>query len=565
MLSFKRFLYIILVVVLLGLILLLFTIGRTGGLQLRNTPAPDREFLPAGQVDPGEKPRVWLLGDPEDGRWGEVYRNVRQLCQDLRLPVAGEGTLDADRARERDLAIFCSPDVGSYKDPAELEAFVAGGGRAILAAGLDEGEGDARLRQALGIREISAGTDCHDLVFEKPLLPLQPERAYYDGNSGSALIRVSGGASVCLRDGESGVPLLYTHQWQKGSVCLINGSFLADVRCMGLLTGAVSALLPDLVYPVLGVKAVFLDNFPTVTAAGDQVCRRVYGYSGEGFLRDVVWPAFQGISLRTDTPYTAGILAAASSGEDFDTGDGGLLAEAGGSVLRLGGELAFGADCPEEGKPVFDEALLRRFSAAFPSYTVRGLCLEGDGLSQALPEIPGGETRFVRGELGSPDARLSWQEDLTVFPAATRGSSMEDGNLFAVCSVLGAYGMVSHVFDVDTLFSGDQGAAAWDLENRQIGLFESEVLDRAPWLEARTLSRTGDDVRSYQELDYGWAREGDLLELDCAGAVKGQAFLYHTDRTAAGAQGLDCQSIGNGWYLLRIREGHGTVTLKGGE
>lgn len=564
MLSFKRFSYIILIVALLGLILLVFTTGgsRTDGLRVQNSLAPEREFLPAGQAPQGDKPRVWILGDPEDGHWGEVYRNVLRLCQDLELPVAGEGSLDPGRTREGDLVIFCSPEVSGCWDPAGLEAFLAGGGRAVLAAGLEEGEEDPSLLRVLGIREISAGEDCHTLAFEAPLLPLQPEQAYYDGNSGSARVQVSEGASVCLRDGESGVPLLYTHPWQEGSVCVINGSFLADVRCMGLLTGALSALLPDFVYPVLGVKAVFLDNFPMVTETGDQLCRRVYGYSGAGFLRDVVWPAFQGASLRTDTPYTASILAASSSGEGFGTEDGGLLAQAGGSLLRLGGELAFGADCPEEGEPVLDEDLLQRFSAVFPSYTVRSLCLERGGLNRELPEIPGGEVRFVRGRLDSPDARLSWEEDCTVFPAATQGNSLEEGNLFAICSVLGAYGMVSHVFDVNMLVAGDQDTAAWDRESRQIGLFESQVLDRVPWLEARTLSQTGDGVRSYLKLDYGWTGDGNRLELDCSGAVKGQAFLYHTDRTVSGAQGLDCRDLGQGWYLLRAREGHGVITLE---
>lgn len=495
MLSFKRFLYIILIVAVLGGIFLIYNVNQSqpAGVSFLGHPTPEREFIETRQVDEGERPRVWLLGEPGEGPGREICGNVRQLCKDLHLTVAGEGELDLDKVEERDLVIFCGNSPSRCIDPVELEDFIAGGGRVILAAGL--GEEETRLWPVFGIRKMSPGKDCHNLAFEKNLLPLQPERAWYDGDSGSARIEVSDSASVYIRDEGSGVPILYTHAWREGGVCLINGNFLADVRCMGLLTGAIAALMSDFVYPVLGVKTVFLDNFPEITPASDQLCRRAYGYSTEGFIRDVVWPAFQGISLRTDTPYTAVILTASSSEERLGTEDDALFTAIGKSVLQFGGELASGR--------------------------------------------PGDD----------------------VFPVITRGNSMKDGNLLAICSVLGAYGMVSHVFDVNRLIVRD-GDAAWDVDKIQLGLFESEILDRASWLEGRTLSQTENDVQSYQAMDYGWTKSGGRMELDCSGAMKGQAFLYHTGSRVSGAEGLTCEDVGNGYYLLRIQDGHGIITLE---
>lgn len=502
MLSFKRLLYIVLIVVALGGIFLIYSINesRPDSIPVQGDLVSKREFIESGQVDEGEKPRVWVLGDSQDTRCKEIYRNVRQLCEDLHLAVAKEGKLDTDAVKEKDLIIICNASVGRYADMADLERFISEGGRVILAAGLTEGNEDSRLWPALGIREKSAEEDYHDLVFEKPLLPVQPEQACYEGSSGSVRIEVSSDASVYVRDAENNVPILYTYDWQKGSVCLINGTFLADVRCMGLLTGAIGALLSDFIYPVLGVKAVFLDDFPELTDADDELCRREYGYSAEGFVQDVMWPAFQGISLRTDTPYTF-ILAAASSEESFGEVGEDLFMTVGRSVLQLGGELVYAADCQED----------------------------------------------------------------AVFFAATRGNSMEDGNLFAVCSVLGAYGMVSHVFDVGTLIVNDEGTAAWDLDKRQISLFESEILSRVSWLTGRTLSQTEEDVRSYQEMDYGFIKNGSRIELSCSGAVKGQALFYHTNSRIADAKGLTYQDVGNGYYLLRIQENNGIIMLEEGK
>lgn len=565
MLSFKRFLYIVLIVAVLGGIFLISNINdhRTASNQIQSCLVPEREFIAASQVDEGEKPRVWILGDSGDGRYGEIYGNVRQFCEDIHLTVAGEDYLDAGKVKEQDLVIFCSNSISTYADPAELEKFIAEGGRVILAAGLGEGDENSRLWPVFGIREMLPGEDCHDLVFEKPLLPVQPERTYYDGNSSSAWIEAKSDVSVYLRDGETNFPILYTYAWREGGICLINGTFLADIRCAGLLTGAISALLPDFIYPVLGIKAVFLDNFPMVTAADDELCRQAYGYSAQGFVQDVVWPAFQGISLRTDTPYTSSILAAASSEENFRTVDDALFAAIGKSVLQFGGELVYAADCPEAGKTFFDEELTGQFSKLFPGYTVQGLAMETDNFSAELLDIPGADIRAVRGMLGRHDTRLSWEDGCSVFPAATSGNSMEDGNLFALYSVLGAYGMVSHVFDANMLIARD-GDAAWDLDKGQIGLFESEILAHVPWLEGRTLTQTEGDVRSYQDLNYGWTRDGNHMELDCSGAAKGQALFYHTDVRIVGVEGLTYQDVGNGYYLLRIQDSHGIITLEEG-
>lgn len=566
MVSFKRFLHIILIIAVLGGIFLIYSINesRPASVGAMSRLVPEREFTEMMPVDAGEKPRVYLLGDPVDEHCGEIYHNVRQLCDDLKLSVAGEGRLDFDQAEESDLLIFCDDRISRYADLTELSDFIAGGGRVILAAGLMEGDSDLCLWPAFGIQEKSAGGDYHDLVFEEPLLPVQPKKAWYDGNSGSARIRVSDDASVYIRNRGDGVPVLYTYDWQKGSVCLINGTFLKDACNMGLLTGAIGALLPDFVYPVLGVKVIFLDHFPMITSADDELCRRIYGYSAEGFVRDVVWPAFQGESLRTNTPYTTSILAAASE-ESLGAVNDAVFMTVCKSALQFGGELIYAVRCPENGKVVFNQALMDRFLATFTNYTVRGLALETDHFFPEILSAPGADIRFVRGMLGSRNTRLSWEDGYTVFPAATSGNSIESGNLFAISSVLGAYGMVSHVFDVSMMITRDGETASWEIDKGQLGIFESEVLANVSWLEGKTLSQTGDDVRSYQELDYGWTRNESRLEFHCSGAVKGQAFFYHTDSRIIGVEGLTCQDVGNGYYLLRIQENHGVITLEEGE
>ena len=121
MLSFKRLLYIILVVAVLGGIFLINNIheSQPASVQLQSGLVPEREFTETVQVDEGEKPSVWILGDIEDERYGGIYGNVRQLCEDLHLPVARNDRLDMGEAEEQDLVIFCDTSISRYADPAE--------------------------------------------------------------------------------------------------------------------------------------------------------------------------------------------------------------------------------------------------------------------------------------------------------------------------------------------------------------------------------------------------------------------------------------------------------------
>lgn len=576
-LSLKRLLYLVLAVAALGGV---FLVVNSQGPEAASTAASgassaERTYLgagSAGSVQEGEGPRVWIVGSSEDGRYGKIYDNVRMFCEDARLTVAGEGTLDAkamQELQEQDLVILCHPALDRFTDAAALERLIARGCRVIVAAGLAEGNADAPLRAALGIQSKGGLQECREVAFEKPLLPVQPQRAVYGGESQCTVVEVTDDAAVYLRCEEGGVPLLYTHSWQEGAVCVINGTFLEDASYLGFLSGAIGALLPDFVYPVLGVKTLFLDNFPPTSDADGQA-QQVYGYSSEGFAQEVVWPAFQGVSLRTDTPCTTSVLAMASSSDDFGVQNETLLKTAGEAVLQVGGELAFGARCPKGGEVVCSQGLLDDFSTAFPQYTVRGLVLEDGEFSRRMLDVPHTDIQVVRSALengGTRENGEAWRSGEgapMVLPAVTEGNALEDGNLLAICSAVGAYGLVSHVFDMEDLAASAGDAGAWDSAKEQIGLFESEVLAAVPWLEGRTLSGTFDDVKSYREMNFSWVPEGNRVKLDCQDAVQGQAFYYHTDRRIVDAEGLAYEDMGGGYYLLRMEAAHAEIVLEEG-
>lgn len=562
MLSVKRLLYIVLAVAILGGITLAYMIfdAQTENLQNTTPKSATSVFTETRIVDAGEKPLVWIVGTSENEHEAAIYSNVGQLCDDLHLTTIKNSQITMTEVQNSDVVIFCTPTLSQCVDIDELEAFIAGGGQVILAAGLAQDTHETLPFSVLGIEQAGLMETPHELVFERAFLPLQPEKAYCTTTSISAYIRVSPDTTVYLREAKNNVPLLFTHDWQQGSVCIINGTFLEDATSAGLLTGSLCALLPDFIYPVLGTKTVFLDNF-AVVSSDDEMSRHIYGYTAPGFMQDVVWPALQGISLRTETPYTASVTVT-SSYDDTKTIDTGLLSTIGKSVLQLNGELAYASSISEDETSTINEATLNTFRTTFPNYTVQSFVLAPHSSTSDLPNSSQESITSLRGTIDDAALHLSCDDGRVVFPAATWGNSMNDGNLFALYSMLGAYGMVSHVLDVDEFASWEDDTALWDSDKKQLSLFESEILERTRWLEGKTLAHMTDVVHSYLDMDYSWTRDGDRIHLRCSGMLEGQAFYYHTTDVIEEAQGLSYEDLGNGYYLLRVYDNDAQITLK---
>lgn len=564
MLSWKRMLYVVLIVAAVSFIFMLYNINeeRTRHIRITNIQEEKREFTGTQQLSGGEKPQVRLVGEGSGEVCQDIRRNMEQLFANLHYTVIREEELRPEELEPGELVVFCDASVGRYTDLVQLGDFIERGGHVILAAGLPEGNEDSYLWPILGIREKSVRENYNRFCFEKELFPVQADEMAYEGYAQSTWLAVGENADVYIRDGDSGVPLLYTCEFGKGTVCLINGTFLSDMQSIGLLTGAIGAVEDDFIYPVLGTKTVFLDNFPMLTYINDRLCMQMYGCSTESFIRDVVWPDFQGMSLRTQTPYTSSVLAVSSSEKSFPEINDSLFSTIGKSALQFDGELIYAVNCGKEGEVCLNDPFIEEFRSVFTNYEIQGLAIQEGAFLQELPDIPGTKIRAVRTSLNGQDAGFSCEKAYVEFPEATAGNTMEDGNLFHLSSVLAAYGMISHTFDVNTLIAEDEQTASWDEKKGQLGIFEDVMLKETSWLDGRVLSRMGDEIRSYLNLEYAWKREGNRIELACSDIVEGQAFFFRTNGRILSAEGLTFEDAGNGYYLLHVQQNQAVIIME---
>lgn len=566
MLSVKRLLYVILLVITVSGVFMTYNINeeKTKKIEIYNKVVEEEPLSKEISISKEKEPKFLIIGSRSKEIYKEIYINTCLIMSDLKLSYEEKNKIEIKDLNNNTILIFCDDVVSKYIDLKTLGQFIIDGGKVIFAGGLAEGNEESYLYPFLGIKEKTIKENYNNLRFVKELFPIQYEEMRYDGYNASTWLSIKSDAEVYVEDANKKVPILYSYNYENGESFIINGTFMADINCAGILTGAIGSIMDDFIYPIVGSTSVFLDNFPMVTYINDKACMKLYGRNTESFVRDTVWPVFLGISLRQNIPYTSSILIESSKDKSFPVINDSLFSTIGKSALQYEGELVYGANCEDENKVFLNKDFLEKFNQIFPRYGVNGLVMMSDELNENIINIPDVKIKNIRGYLSAREGneRFYSNSSYSVFPAATFGNTLEEGNLFEIMSVMSSYGMISHVFDINTLIAEDEDTPSWDRYKKQIGLFEEKVLSPASYLEGKTLSQMSNKVKSYVNMEFGWKKEGNRIEIDCSKFIKGQTFFYKTNHEIESADGLSFEKIDNGYYLLKLINEHAVIELK---
>lgn len=566
MLSLKRLVYVLLIVFGICGLFILYNINENNNktVTISSQPVEDKEIILGEPLQKSEEYYFYVIGNQEKEIYRDIYLNVCQLMEDMKVPWCKKDTIGkAELKNKKAILVFCDDVVNTYIDLQLLGQFIENGGKVIMAAGVAEGYEDSYLTPILGIVEKTIKENYQNYHFTKSLFPLQEEYMTYGGYNASTWLSVRSGAKVYMEDSEKQVPILYTYPYGKGETLVINATFLSDNHCMGFLTGGISNLLGEFVYPVLGTESVYLDNFPIVTYVNDSVCMKLYGRTTEAFVRDVVWPVFQGMTVRNEIKYTSSVLSVASEQEAFPAISESLFNTMGKSALQYNGEMAYAADCVKPTILYKNNDFIENFESTFKNYDISAMVMMSEEPVRESMEIVGTNIKAVRGKLDAqiPENRMAFLEDYYVFPEATKGVNLEDGEMLAIASVLASHGMVSHTFDVNNLISIDENSPSWDADRIQLEEFEKRVLGETDYLEKVTLTETKNHLKSYESLEYTWKRNGNKLEISANQFVEGQPFFIRTEGKITSADGGEYESIGNNYYILRLNSSKAVLTI----
>lgn len=94
-------------------------------------------------------------------------------------------------------------------------------------------------------------------------------------------------------------PLIWRKNFTTASVFAVISDYMTDATGLGMLTAMLSEMQSYTIYPVVNAQNFIAANYPAAANENSSILRQMYSQTMRGFLRDVVWPAFSSINIKT--------------------------------------------------------------------------------------------------------------------------------------------------------------------------------------------------------------------------------------------------------------------------
>ena len=564
MLSIKKVVVTILITVLISVLILAYNFSQdtvtyvgiendiSTGLELKqsviNTEETEYKYLVVGETN-------------------AVSENITTLFSLQKLNFTQKEKVVEQDLLGVDIIVFCNDVVSENIDLQVLGKYIENGGKIILAAGLPEGSQDSYLNPYLGIVEKTIKEPHSNFSVVENFLPYGESEIGYDGFSATTWISIQDDAEVYVSTKDKNIPVIYSYTYGKGESMVINASILEDKDSVGIITSAMAELLTDFIYPIMGVKLIFLDNFPIATELNDSESLMLYGRDTESFVLDRIWPLFQSMGLRNDIKYTAGILTAANYENAFPTASENLIYSIGKSTLQYGGELVFLGNFLGKDELAFNTTFTDSFYEVFGNYEVNGFAVQAGNIddkifSQVKQEYPDVDITRVSTGSDATSGVISQNDGIYNLPIMSSGINWAESASFNMVSNMSAYGLLSHRFDINRLMGFTGMETTWEENKELLSEFEEKVYTPLHWLEPVTLSQSQDYLEGFLSLDYVWGKNADDIEINCTNLKQNQAFLFRTDKVVQEVQGGSFEKINEHYYLIKIFDTTANIILE---
>lgn len=400
-----------------------------------------------------------------------------------------------------------------------------------------------------------------------------------------------------------GTPLLWDNGYGSGRVITYNGVARDEKSNMGIYTAMIAHLGTDTVYPVLGAKVFYIDDFPSPVPEGEY--ERIYNelhVTTAEFYRSVWWPYMMEVAEKYNLKYTGLII------ETYGSQVKGPFEPLGGratrdniivygrELLAMGGELGlhgynhmslapagYNQDelgyTPWESEDDMIEAVteLRRFTEElYPNYEFRTyvppsniLSPEGyDAVKKAYPSVK----IFASLWDGLPSERAFYQDfgrgtdGIYNIPRVSSGYTPTRGMMWDDICAANYLGIFTHFVHPDEIFYEESEDSSWAKMHDGLLEFLAEINERYPWLAAMTASEAMESMEDWETLDYRVEREEtedeSKMTIYSWGTRQAPHFIVRSTREVESSDGCTVTWIDNGAYMVEATDQTATIYWK---
>ena len=484
----------------------------------------------------------------------------------------------------------------------KVRTYVENGGTAALLFALEttdvpgqdflQAAGIAGLGENANVRGIDLRTD---FLFGGKGFRFGEDSAY---NTNGSKVQLVSDALVHIAGGD-GMPLLWEHQAGKGKFLVYNGVVRDDKTNIGILTAVLAHCGTETLYPILGTKVFYIDDFPSPVPEG--INPRIYDelhMTTEDFYRYRWWPYMQQTAKDFDLKYTGLIIE--SYGDvvkaPFPAPAGRRARDNfivyGRELLNMGGELGlhgynhqplapagYNEDeldyIPWGSKQDMMESLqeLRRYiEAAYPDYAMRTYVppsdiLSPEGREAVLEVFP--EVKIFSSLYDGPAEAMAYiqnyerkDDGIYELPRTSAGYHPKRQTMYEQISMLNYIGNFSHFVHPDELFYEESLAYSWSDMEQGLKDFLMEINNRFPFLRAVTNVELMNYFADYLDMDYRVKRESDKMTITTENNRQPLRFILRQSRDIAEISGGTYKKVGDDAYLIETENSNTIITWK---
>lgn len=407
-------------------------------------------------------------------------------------------------------------------------------------------------------------------------------------------------AVVHVSDYTGTVPLIWQQAYGKGMFYVYNGTMRPDKTNRGFLMSFLAHCGDDTLYPIVGCKIFFIDDFPSPIPEGYQdKIRSEYHMTTRDFYNRIWWPYMKELQEKEHIKYTGVIIE--SYGDQvkgpfepiYEREGRNALLVYGNDLISIVGEMGihgynhqplvppgYQDDEPDyvpwQSTNDMKEALTelnRYIHEAFPKYTFQVyvppsniLSLQGKkAIEETLPDIRIFSSLYD----GPSDEEAYYQEfkreDNGVYdiPRITSGYKPPELDLYFECTTITSIGVFNHFVHPDELFYEESKDLTWHMMSESLIAFLHQIDTRYSWLTPVTASESLPYFDSYFDLDYRVIHKPDELEIHCWQYVNSASFLLHSTKDIASTKGCSVQKAGDETYFVNMTEPEAHIYWKG--
>ena len=490
------------------------------------------------------------------------------------------------------ILVICESDLLSLPiDVDALSAWVASGGRLLVAGGLDS-------PYLTPVWEDLLGLNHQDEYAQIPIMSMRMQSALLAGGQGmefsdevihcqmsQVLVRPEVQVHITTAD-DIAAPLLWELPYGNGTV-IVSGADLMDSKAnRGIICACLGRMNSVTVWPVINAAVYCIDDFPSAAPAGfDRNVRVQFGYTVSDFYFNVWWPSIREIGHRYGIPYSCFLIQCydADTSGPFDNDHhlesaayfAKLILEDGGEIgihgynhqpLVLSGYVfdeKNGGYTPWPSNSHMVESLrsLHAYAArlspeiSLQAYVAPSNVLDANGLELLVEHFENLRV-FAGVYIGTPDQMIqeyeAWDNGVVLVPRLTADMQMEDSEWWTQLNAMNFHFVESNYIHPDDILDEERNDGG-DFSSMLEGYEHMVAWNQAHHLRPLTISQAAGAVQRYCNLQVSRSEDADGLTLRLNGRIDTGYLLLRVrdvDRLPVCRSGGQLTKIDEGLWLL---------------